>query len=1379
MKPYIRLLLLLLFVCLAAPLSAQQTFSSRVVDAKTGEGIPYATIRGAGMNGTQANIEGYFSLKAQPQETLHISCMGFETQHVKASQLKGKVALKEAVSKLREVEVRKMEPLLVRVSRQMSEAYKAHKKDTTTFFLRQTQTTGRYREMGEAFFVAQSATNLRNLGFITGRHGKVTDGGTVATGNLRDVNFHYLLEMAPMIHNAKWDDTIVPLKDGATEGFYRRNYDITYDLIPGDDGHDIYVIAMNAKPGNQDRIYTGVLYVDAETLQPLRMDGRLENYTQEIRRNNSFQVSYEPVEIKLAVDYSNLRGYPEVVSVRTEWHSSVGLSQTQAFRVENLQYDKVHYRKYANMYDAIDHAGFDEAFWREHDVLRRTAEEEALARQFTAPQSIADQVLAEEVRDADDEGEERPTLELGAVTDNPATLHEYAARLQHFGQALPQEKVYVHMDNTCYFAGDTIFFAAYTRRTDSGRPSAISRVFYAELWTPEGYLVERQLIKMSKGRGEGSFVLPDTLYGGYYELRAYTRWQLNWGLTEHAHTAGAERWFYSPELARDYYRDYDKLYSRVFPIYDKPREAGDYQRDMTLRPLRRYYKEKEQAPDLKLSYFPEGGALVEGVPCRVAFEAATEDGEWLEGQLAIVDQRDTIATAGTVHCGRGVLEWVPQAGHTYRGIFTATGSAQHGRSVEASLPQAETDGVAVRLDRSDAGWTAAIAARGEALAQPLGVTVMQEGTLEFFTPLSGEPEVILPKAALRMGVNQLTVFDANGRVWADRLFFVQPDTLLQPTITVEGVETSYEPFAQIELALQSERRKASLLSVAVRDAATQDNLYDNGSIFTEMLLASEVKGFIPHPGYYFEAADEEHRTALDLLMLTQGWRRFDWHVMAFPKAFEVKHPFEYNQILKGQVLPYEGRTRQEELREIHFENMYWAQKQAEKGLDVPPPTYHQSTVALERVVSSAHDLSERRQVSEWLYGRVAHDRDDEDLKDTVTLRTYVYEIVGNALDNPEMMEYRAVLHEQLRNLGTSPRSGAYRLKMDVGETRFPKQAGSLPREMRLHAEYALPGYETIFGEVTTRDGQFSISTPEIHGACYFFLAASDTTRWKRGRSHDWVNTDETRQPETYVRISWPYPRFVKPYNHYQQMLAPVTRPSQVSGGEWPGSMISTDLSQVTVHATRGGMRRFDVSHPTLKLDAYSAFNDASDAGFMMGWYEGRIAFTNALARCYMGDMNSNNPYLVEPRYNGRNISFNIPIARINDYNYLYNLDSVYIYTDYAPRLPDERFTEENMPRVTIDLRKAADETQRYTYRDRRYILPGFSVAEDFYSPNYRLSPPSESTRDYRRTLYWNPALQLDAKGRARIQLFTGSKPSAIIVQAEGLAADGTLLYNGN
>ena len=119
-------------------------------------------------------------------------------------------------------------------------------------------------------------------------------------------------------------------------------------------------------------------------------------------------------------------------------------------------------------------------------------------------------------------------------------LDSLAQRLRLFGERIPQEKVYVHMDNTGYFLGDTIWFAAYTRRTNSGRPSKISRVLYAELWNHDGYLVERKLVEMIDGRGRGFFALPDTLYSGYFELRAYTRWQLNWGQTEHYHSWGKE-----------------------------------------------------------------------------------------------------------------------------------------------------------------------------------------------------------------------------------------------------------------------------------------------------------------------------------------------------------------------------------------------------------------------------------------------------------------------------------------------------------------------------------------------------------------------------------------------------------------------------------------------------------------------------------------------------------------------------------------------------------------------------------------------------------------------------------------------------------------------
>ena len=167
----------------------------------------------------------------------------------------------------------------------------------------------------------------------------------------------------------------------------------------------------------------------------------------------------------------------------------------------------------------------------------------------------------------------------------PTTIDGWADRLSRFGSAIPQEKVFVHLDNTCYFLGDTIWYAAYTRRTDRQAPSSVSGVLYVELLNQDGYLVERQLVEMHDGRGHGAFALADTLYGGFYELRAYTRWQLNWGITEKEHTPYAEHWFYSKAMARDFYRDYAKLYSRVFPVYDKPERPGEFFHDMTSRPL--------------------------------------------------------------------------------------------------------------------------------------------------------------------------------------------------------------------------------------------------------------------------------------------------------------------------------------------------------------------------------------------------------------------------------------------------------------------------------------------------------------------------------------------------------------------------------------------------------------------------------------------------------------------------------------------------------------------------------------------------------------------------------------------------------------------------
>ena len=97
--------------------------------------------------------------------------------------------------------------------------------------------------------------------------------------------------------------------------------------------------------------------------------------------------------------------------------------------------------------------------------------------------------------------------------------------------------------------------------------------------------------------------------------------------------------------------------------------------------------------------------------------------------------------------------------------------------------------------------------------------------------------------------------------------------------------------------------------------------------------------------------------------------------------------------------------------------------------------------------------------------------------------------------------------------------------------------------------------------------------------------------------------------------------------------------------------------------------------------------------------------------------------------------------------------------------------------VAVDLRWFPDNSQRVVYRDRRLILDGFAFQADFYNPDYQRNPPKEGQKDYRRTLYWNPDLKLDANGKAHVHLFNNSQNTMIAIDAQGQTAEGGLLYN--
>ena len=166
-------------------------------------------------------------------------------------------------------------------------------------------------------------------------------------------------------------------------------------------------------------------------------------------------------------------------------------------------------------------------------------------------------------------------LSIVAAVANANGFDDLQQALEQNAQV--QEKVYLHTDNTCYFVGDTLWYKAYVLRADNLQPTDMSRLLYVELLSPDGLVVERQrIIVSSHGFTCGQFVLQDSLYSGYYELRAYTRWMLNFNVGHRHYTRDDRHLFYNNQMAADFFREWDGLFSRVLPVYSKPDRRGDY-----------------------------------------------------------------------------------------------------------------------------------------------------------------------------------------------------------------------------------------------------------------------------------------------------------------------------------------------------------------------------------------------------------------------------------------------------------------------------------------------------------------------------------------------------------------------------------------------------------------------------------------------------------------------------------------------------------------------------------------------------------------------------------------------------------------------------------
>ena len=911
----------------------------------------------------------------------------------------------------------------------------------------------------------------------------------------------------------------------------------------------------------------------------------------------------------------------------------------------------------------------------------------------------------------------------------PAALSEKVAA---FGAALPQEKVFVHIDNTCYFLGDTIWFKAYVARSDNHVPTTLSRILYVELLTPDGYFVERQQLEMRSGSAYGSFVLSDSLYAGYYELRAYTLWMLNFGACEHPHSRWTEDLFYNKAFAKNFFRDYDKIYSRVFPVFDKPTEPGDYVKDMTVRPLRRYFKTETGKPELDVKFYPEGGNIVQSTDAWVAFEANTADGRHIDVELTIIDADDApVAQAKTLHRGRGSFVLPHARKEHYNAQFEYAGYQYSFR-----LPEAQEMGVSMHVVQTDAALLVRLQSKGLNPAV-LGLQVLTGGASTAYTDVTldadGNASITIPTDDIPTGVSQITLFDAQGHIYADRLVFVNHHDYDEARLKITGLKPQYDPYEAVTFSIHSPVQGD--ISISVRDHATDEPTYDTGNILTEMLLASELKGFVENPTYYFAADDSVHRQALDLLMLVQGWRRYDWRKMAGVEPTTISFMPEEVQTISGCVNKIND-----------FRLAY--------GNDVKEAYWLPGSGIMQ-------------------YEENEVERDDQ-----------IAELMGSDSDD-----------DGSTSVSYSEPSDDI-IQSDQGDPNIKGATlSNLKKEVNVWPTF-VQGAQTMTLSQTTQDGTFFMQTPLLYDQYILNLPAADTDKdeeyLKKKMTKDY--TDEEAYPDYFVSLLRNNPLFPKPYSYYHD--APCYDTDETTDATSSSSFTDRQLAQVTVRSTRSGLRKLDLSKPAVVVDAYDAFNLVADYGMNTGTHNW-VTFPQTVAMIYIGDMGMDRNYFLQVRYDGKPINLKTartttaPLSMANGvemetpsvstagegkmetYRHLRTLDKIYIYTDYAPREQgSEKYTQDNQPDVVLDMHLFPGDGYQYTFRDRHYILSGYATPAEFYSPDYS-NTPLPDTPDYRRTLYWNPNVAVDADGNANISLYNNSKLSTLSVSAQGISPDGT------
>lgn len=447
------------------------------------------------------------------------------------------------------------------------------------------------------------------------------------------------------------------------------------------------------------------------------------------------------------------------------------------------------------------------------------------------------------------------------------TLKSIVNSLKTYNENHFQEKIFVHIDRGVYMTGETLWFKLYLLNAKNHKPADLSKVAYVEILDETHKPVCQKKVSLAGGEGAGAIALTNGLNSGNYIFRAYTNWMRN----------------YSQEF----------FFHQSVKIINVSKKAVS--------------NVSASIPEYDMGFFPEGGYLVAGIPVKLAFKVADKHGRGVDFKGYVLNENnDTLERFSPLKFGMGSFNFTPKDSVKYKALIIS----QDQKKNWVEFPEVLSSGYGMRLwEEVDQKVKVDVSVKSENNQysyEPVYLIIHKQGSLQF-AELSffqnGKTSFIIDKSKLADGINSFTVFNKSKKAVCERLYFNYPKQY-QLQLEAETEKQFYLSREKVELTFSganlTEEETASLsVSVFLNDTLEDQDQYD---IFAHLWLSSDLKGYIESPKYYFQQSNKETSEALGNLLLTQGWRRFDWKDVFSPENAQLSFMPEYEgHIIRGRM----------------------------------------------------------------------------------------------------------------------------------------------------------------------------------------------------------------------------------------------------------------------------------------------------------------------------------------------------------------------------------------------------------------------------------------------------------------------------------------------